>query len=217
MSLIPGLPNLPLGAATPAVATIASEALSSLLWQASQVPPAWGVFDSSGNQVVTPDSVIDFAHRPQSDIPTFPVQKGAFASYNKVILPFTLQLRFSKGGTESDRTQFLTDIENLYQSINLYTVITHERTYENVNLEYYEVTRRGARGAYFLTEVDLYFIQIQEVTPQYTTTAVQLPNSQSDAAQPTSNVGSVQPQNPDSQLASQGELAPESLPDPGLF
>lgn len=217
MPLIPGLPNLPHGAVPPGFASIASQALASLLWQASQLPPAWGVFDSNGNQVVTPDSVVDFSHRPQSEISNFPVQKGQFASYNKVVLPFMLQLRFAKAGTQADRSQFLSDIEALYQSINLYSVITPERTYNSVNLEYYEVTRRGARGAYFLTEVDLYFIQIQEVTAQYAQNAVQLPNAQSGAAQPVSNVGSVQPQNPDSQLATQGGLALSSPPDPSLF
>lgn len=206
-AFIPGLPTLPLGSATPIIATVASEALSSLLWQASQLPPSWGVFDSDGNQVVTPDSVLEFTHRPGSDIPTFPVQGGSFASYNKVILPYPLTLRFSKSGTQSDRTQFLTDIENLYQSIKLYSVVTPERTYSSVNLQNYEVTRRGARGAFFLTEVDLYFLQIIEVTPQYTTTAVQLPNAQSDAAQPVSNVGNVSPSTPDSGTTAMGDDA----------
>jgi hypothetical protein len=214
---IPGLPQLPPSAATPIIATIASEAISALLWQASQSPPAWGVFDDQGNQVVFPDSVLEFSHRQDSNISNFPVQEGQFASYNKVVLPYEVQLRFSKGGSQSDRTQFLQDIQNLWESIDLYTVVTPERTYPNMNLERYELTRRGPKGAYFLTEVDLYFLQIIPVTAQYTTTAVQLPNAQSAAAQPVSNVGSVQPQAPSSQQSQQGAAALSSLPDPALF
>lgn len=203
---IPGLPQLPLGAATPVVSLIASEAISSLLWQASQSPPAWGVFDANGNQVLEPDSVLEFSNRQEYEISDFPVQAGSFASYNKVIRPFQVQLRFSKGGTQDDRSSFLQALDALAASLDLYTITTPERVYLNVNLERYEVIRRGAKGAYFLTEVDAYFTQIIEVQPQYTTTPV-LPNSQSAAAQPTSNVGNVQPQTPSSQQTQDGQAA----------
>lgn len=218
-SLLPGVPQLPLGAATPGLATIASEAVSGLLWQASQVPPAWGVFDDQGNQVVSPDSVLDLTHRTESDLPTFPVQDGQFANYNKVAIPFTIMLRFAKGGSVDDRIAFLADIDGLYQSIELYTVVSPERTYQNLNLQYYEIRRRGPQGAYFLQEVDLYFKQILQVTAQYTTTPVQLPNSQSSSALPTSNVGAVNPQAPDSALSSTGNsaLSDESVPSPEVY
>lgn len=217
MSLqIPGVPLLPLGAAAPAVTLIASEAISSLLWQAAQSPPAWGVFDGQGNQVLFPDSVLEFSNRQEYEISNFPVQAGSFASYNKVIRPFEVQLRFSKAGTQDDRSAFLQALDALASSLDLYTITTPERVYLNVNLERYEVIRRGAKGAYFLTEVDAYFLQILEVQPQYTTTAVQLPNAQSDAAQPTSNVGNVQPQTPSSQETQDGQAAMASQ-SPGLY
>jgi hypothetical protein len=219
MSLpIPGIPQLPPSAATPVAATIASEAITGALWQASKMPPAWGVFDDDGNQVVFPDSVLEFSHRQEYEISNFPVQDGAFASYNKVIRPFEISLRFSKGGTLDDRAQFLSDIDDLAQSTDLYTVITPERIYDNVNLERYEVTRRGAQGAYFLTEVDLYFIEVIQVTAQFTTTALGLPYyqpgeplvlqyAQSPAAFPISNVGSVNPLTPTPQQLQMGDAA----------
>lgn len=208
MSLhIPGVPALPFGSPSPVVTVLASEAISSLLWQASQSPPAWGVFDNNDNQVLVPDSVLEFSNRQEYEISNFPVQAGSFASYNKVIQPFEVHLRFSKAGTQDDRSTFLQALDALAASLDLYYVTTPERVYRNVNLSRYEVVRRGANGAYFLTEVDAYFVQILEVQPQYSTTAVQLPNAQSEAAQPTSNVGAVQPQNPDTQLQQDGQLA----------
>jgi hypothetical protein len=227
VSLIPGIPQLNLGAATPVASTIASAAISSLLWQAAQSPPAWGVFDDDGNLVVTPDSVLEFTHRTRSEVSNFPVQAGSFASYNKVISPFNLVLRFAKGGTQSDRAQFLADIESLFQSIDLYTVIIPERSYANLNLEYYEVIRRGPKGAYFLTEVDLYFLQVIEVSPQYTTVnllplyqpgqPLVLQYAQSPAAQPVSNVGSIQPQVPTSQQVQDGNAALNSIVSPKFY
>jgi hypothetical protein len=203
----PGIPTLPPNAAFPVLTLIASEAISSLLWQASQIPPAWGVFDIFGNLVVEPDSVLEFSNRQEYEVSNFPVQAGSFASYNKVIRPFEITLRFSKGGSVNDRINFLESIAALAASLQLYTVHTPERTYTDVNLDRYEVSRRGAKGAYWLSEIDCYFVQIIQVQPQYTTTAIQLPNAQSAAAQPTSNVGTVQPQAPTSQQAQDGQSA----------
>lgn len=211
MSLFPGIPQLPPSAAVPVLTLLASEAVSSLLWHASQVPPAWGVFDARGNQVLFPDSVLEFSNRQEYELSNYPVQAGSFATYNKVIRPFEVQLRFSKSGTLSERADFLITIEALAASLELLTVATPENIYGNVNLERFEVTRRGAKGAYFLTEVDCWFVQIIEVQAQYTTTAVQLPNGP-DAAQPTSSVGTVQPQAPSSQVAQDGDAALASTP-----
>jgi len=58
----------------------------------------------------------------------------------------------------------------------------------------YEVTRRGARGAYFLSEVDLYFREIRTVTAAYTSTAVTTQNAQNPSAQSVTNTGNVQAQ-----------------------
>lgn len=218
MSLnLPGVPQLPPSSATPLVATIASAAISSTLWQASQAPPQWGVFDSDGNLVLSPDSVIDFTNRQEYEISTFPVQEGEFASYNKVIKPYEVYIRISKSGTLNDRTELLLALDNLVASTDLYTVATPEQNYDGVNLVRYEIARRGPKGAYFLTEVDLYFEYVIEVTPQYTGTAVQLPNSQSAAAQPTSNVGNVNPGTPSTQLSNVGTSALASIPAPQFF
>ena len=206
---IPGVPPLPAGVNLPQLSALATQAVSGLLWQASQSPPAWGVFDDQGNEVVVPDSVLEFTNRREFDISDFPVQAGSFASYNKVLRPREVQLRMSKGGTQDDRAGFLRQIDSLSESLDLYTITTPERVYLNMNLQRYEVIRRGARGAYFLTEVDLYFIEVLQVQAQYSSTPV-LPNSQSEAAQPTSNVGTVYPQSPDSQLQQDGELAMQS-------
>lgn len=194
------------------LASAASSLISGLLWQSAQVPPTWGVYDDNGDSVLSPDSVLEFSYRREFEISDFPVQNGAFASYNKVIKPFEIQLRFSKAGSQDDRANFLSDLEDLIPSTDLYTVITPEGTYTNCNPQRYEVTRRGAQGAFFLTEVDLYLIQIVQVTAQYTSTATNTQNAQNPSAQPTSNVGNVQPQNPDSQLLATGNIALAQTP-----
>jgi hypothetical protein len=219
MSTIPpilsGIPTLPPGVATGALALVTSAALSAagglqaFLWQSAQTPPAWGVFDANGNQVLFPDSVLDFTQRQEYDIANFPIQEGAFASYNKVIRPFEISVRFRKTANVLERQSFLQDIAGLSASLNLYTVRTPEAQYGNVNLERYEVIRHGARHAYAL-EVDCYFVQILQVTPQYTNTAVTLPNATPASAQPTDSVGNLYLVPPTTQQAQLGTGALES-------
>ena len=207
---VPDLPGVPAVPRPPGyvntVLALASNQITSLLGQSAQVQTTWGIFDSNGNQVVTPDSVVDFDNRNEWEVSSFPVQQGAFASYNKVIVPFEVSVRMTKGGTQDDRTMFLQQIAGIAGDTNLYTIMTPEQTYQNVNITRYENTRRGAGGAFFL-DVDVYFIQINQVTAQYqSSSSPQNTNGTSNAtdptAQPAVNSGNVQPQTPDSQTES---------------
>ena len=203
---VPPVPRLP-GVAVSAGLTIASGAISALLGQSAQKQNLWGIFDSTMTPVLDPDSVLEFSHRKQRSVSDFPIVKGSFASYNKIDLPFEIQVRISKGSRSADRKTLLNQLQALVESIDLYTIVTPEQKYENCNLEHYEVARTSAKDAYFLTQVDLTFIQIIQSTAQYTNTPVNTSNAQSSAALPVTNQGTVQPQTPSGNVASLGQSA----------
>jgi len=196
----PGVPQLlrsatalPIASAPP----VLPPAQNGVLWQAAQGDPVWGVFDSDNVPVLAPDSIIDFSNRKQFRVSDFPVQQGQFASYNKVALPFEIAIKMTSGGTVSDRTQFLNDVEFVAASTDMYTIVTPEKTYLNCNATHYEVTRRGRDGAYFLDDVEMHFRQIIEVVAQYSTVTTQpTQNAKNPAAVPATNGGQVQPQKP---------------------
>lgn len=142
-------------------------------------------------KVVDPDSILDFGYRNEVDIPDFPIQNGAFANYNRVNLPYEASVRLSKGGSEQDRRNFLNQIDVLMNSLELYQIVTPERTYVDVNPVRFEVMRRGANAAYFLTEVDLFFREIRTVTAVYTRTSITTQNAQNPSAQGAQNQGTV--------------------------
>ena len=123
----------------------------------------------------------------------FPVQNGAFASYDKVIVPSEFSVRMTKGGSKTDRKNFLDEIDTAANSLQLYKILTPERTYLDVNITRYEVTRRGTQGAFFLAEVDIYFMQIRQVSAQYTSASAATQNAQQPGAQPSTSQGLVQP------------------------
>jgi hypothetical protein len=129
------------------------------------------------------------------------VQQGQFADYNKVSQPAEIRLRMVKVGSVQDRTTFLLQYKALLQSIALYNIIVPEGSYDGFNCSRGEIVRRGAQGAFMLTEVDLFFTEIAEISPQYTNTGVYLPDAQSTSAQPVANQGNVLPQAPSSAYA----------------
>ena len=143
--------------------------------------------------VVTPDSIRDFGYSNQWNIATAPTQNGAFMDYNRVNNPFEVTLRMTKGGTERDRQNFLNQIEAL-DNIQLYDVITPEKTYYGVSLMRYEVQRQGEKGAFWLSEVDLTFREVRIVTVQYSRTSIAQPVDPS-ASNPQNN-GTQQAQTP---------------------
>lgn len=220
---LPGVPQLvrsntfPAGP-PPGLGTVAQ--VARLLWDAINGAPKWGIFksqnvvDGAGQFIpgqtklvptVVPDNIIEFGFKQDWNVSDFPVQAGGFASYNKVNNPFEISLRLTKGGSESDRTDFLNQIDAIAGTLELYQILTPERTYSNVNVTRYEVSRRGAKGAYWLSEVDIYFREVRTVDAQYSNTAANTLNAQDPSARPTTNNGTTQ-----FQFAAPGIPAPSS-------
>lgn len=209
---------------------IATSAIRGRLWQSAQLQPKWGIFkngvtpdvsrrrrlvefppitgrprEDASNAAIIPDNIMALDNRNEARVADFPVQAGAFAAYNKVNVPYELTVRLTKGGSVDDRARFLASIEAAFRSLDLYYVLTPERTYLDVNLTRYEVTRRGVNGAYFLTEVDVFFREIRQVAAQYSTSVAATRNAQEPSARPSVSQGVVQPQ-----------PVPESLSEDGF-
>ncbi len=191
---LPGVPQLARAATFVdlILPALGKSAPAGVLWKASQSQPTWGILDINGVPVLVPDSFLAFDNRNEWKVSDFPVQQGSFASYNKVQIPFEITLRMTKGGSLSDREQFLNVLDDIAGDTNLYNILTPERTYLNVNITRTEVTRRGPQGAYFLAEVDIYFRQIRQVSAQYSAGSVPTANAQNPPAVPAVNQGLVQ-------------------------
>lgn len=224
---VPRLPGVPQLLRSPSFPPnpgpiLGTAAALGALWRALFTKSKWGVFkqkppvapDESGIETVTvvgeslpvivPDSILDFGYRSDFDVADYPLQDGAFAAYNKVNLPYEASIRMSKGGSEEDRRKFLQQCEDILRTTTLYQIVTPERTYTDVNPIRFEVTRRGANGAYFLTEVDLYFREIRTVVAQYTNTSTATQNARNPSAQPVDNRGTVAAEQPAQQPAITG-------------
>ena len=222
---LPGVPQLArqpvaaLAAEVPGIIrTLQVQAMPGVLVQSVKAAPVWGVFDSSGAQVIAPDSIMSFNQRSEWRVSDYPVQNGAFASYDKVIVPTEILFRMVKGGSLQDRQTFMADCEFVAAALTLYTIITPEQTYQNMNPIRFEVNRVEVKGAFFI-EAEMYFRQINQTDAQYsstTTAAANTANAQNPAAVPPSSLGIVQPISVPTAVQSAIESVIGPSPFPGL-
>lgn len=203
---LPGVPAIPRSLASLVIGNVNTPVLlgqiSNVLGLANLLNPlpVWGIFDSEKKRVLEPDSVVDLTQRADSKVSNFPVQAGAFATYNKVANANEAVVRFTKGGSQDARAKFLKDSETLIKSLSLFSVVTPEMTYTNMNAQRFELSRRSSAGAYFI-DLEMFFVEVRQVQPQYSTTTGQpldVPNppitsSQNPAAVSSTSKGLQQP------------------------
>lgn len=116
--------------------------------------PQWGLY-LNGEPVVVADNVVAFGFKKSARISKYPQEQGAFASYNKVSTPATPTLKYSTGGSISDRQAFLASIEPLIDDLNLYDVVTPEVTYSGYNVVDYDYPRTADRAGLITVEIRL--------------------------------------------------------------
>jgi hypothetical protein len=219
---LPGVPNLQrpiaaLAATLPGIiASLQVQAPPGFLVQASKATPVWGVFDSSGNLAIAPQSIAAFGMRSEWRISDYPVQDGTFASYDKVTVPREIMVRMMIGKTLQDRVAFELACETVAASLDTYTIITPEKSYQNMNCLRHEVNRVETKGAYFI-EAEMYFRQVNPVNAQYSTATAAAANTANAApasAIPASSLGIVQPTTTGTpiQSAITSVLGPSPLP-----
>lgn len=186
---LPGVPQLPRSLAVPVAAILTHISADNFgLFSVTQ-QPGWGVYDDGGSQVAVADSFVDFEHAKDWRISDYPVEEGAFESYNKVETPYNERVTFAKGGTDADRSDFLDAIAAAVESFDLFSVVTPEVTYVGANLVHYDYRRTSRNGVTLL----IVEIGIREVRVTATTTFTKT-KSPSGAAQ--QNGGTVQTQQP---------------------
>lgn len=146
----------------------------------------WGIF-LNGEQVLDYDNVVSFGHRQDFPVSDYPVEDGGFQSYDKVQLPFGIRVRVSAGGSDARRQAFLSSIDAVMNTLDLYDVVTPEAVYPSCNFVHRDVERTATDGAGLIT-VDLHLTEIR-ITATATFNDTQAPPTASQQ-----NIGNVQAQ-----------------------
>jgi hypothetical protein len=154
MTSASGLPALPAGVNVFSGAVLlVADAISIAPTSVSQ----WGIF-LDGEAVVVADNVTAFSFKKSSRISKYPQEQGAFASYNKVAVPFEPKIKFSTGGSIEDKANFIASVDAISGDLNLYTVVTPEVSYASCNVVDYDYDRNHGNAG--LLEIDVWLEQV---------------------------------------------------------
>lgn len=123
---------------------------------------------------------VDYAKEMR--ISDFPVEKGGFASYNKVEMPGEPRVTLMLDGSVDDRTALLALLDYAAKSTNLYNVVTPEAVYTNCTIQRYGYQRAAAKGANMLI-IDVTLKEIRQVSAAYTVQQISKPQNPSAAPQ----------------------------------
>lgn len=153
---LPGLPDIQLAdlSALPASLTTALTADDPAVLAALGSAP-WGIY-SGGLPVVVADTVAEVGYSKGYTISDFPVEQGAFASFDSVEQPFEGRVRLATGGSAAARQVLIDSVETVLGDLNTYDLVTPDRIYINAN-----VTREEyKRSTPSLLEID---VGVQEI------------------------------------------------------
>jgi hypothetical protein len=181
---VPGVPSVLFASAVSQALTFLTQDAVGIFTGLSQQQP-WGIY-LGGSPVVLADNVVSFDLRKQWAISDYPVEQGAFASYNKVFIPFDGRFKFTAGGSDAKCQALLTSIDAIAGDLNLYTIVTPIAIYPSVNITHYDYSQTATNGVGLLS-VDVWTEEVRE------TGAQAMSNTASPTAASQVNGGTVQP------------------------
>lgn len=182
---VPALLRVPQAAAGIAIGS----ALVNLL---DLLAPRWGIYTADGAVALEPDNFLDVGYVNASNLSTYPQEQGAFASYNKVQTPRSCSVIVSKGGTKKAMADFATTLESLQASMNLFTVVTPSRSYENMNVDRCEYRRSSSSGAGIIVAT-IHFTEIRQASAVFLQNGSISASNAPASALPAANNGQTYP------------------------
>jgi hypothetical protein len=212
---LPGVPALPRSPKFPPIVGAGLGLLQEMLWRSFQVQIRWGIWDSKGKPLGDPSkftgligSALEAAglgstlstgsvdYFKETRVSDFPLERGSFASYNKVETAAAPQVVLCMQGSEKNRRTFLEAIDKACKSTDLYSVVTPELPYIDYTVERYNYARHNSMGATLLI-VEITLKEVRQVSALYTTSNKgQVDKPKEAGATPQADNGKVQAQTP---------------------
>jgi hypothetical protein len=152
--------------------------------------PQWGLY-SGGSPIISADTIVSFEYKKDYIMSDYPVEEGGFDSFDKVEIPYDVRVKYTSGGSESNRAALLASIAAIVGDLNFYQVVTPEAVYVNANVKHYDYTRTAINGLGLLT-VEVWCEEVRVASGAGTG----LTNTVSPTAASQTNGGTVQPTNP---------------------
>jgi len=142
----------------------------------------WGVFDSTGEQIIVADTFFELNQSSASKVSTFLIEEGTFANYNKVDQSDETTIVMIKTGSPSELGDYISEVEKLKLSLDIVSIVMPERTLKSRNLESYSYDRRNSDGTNSIV-FRLNFIEVREVSLTFSTRTIPAASTMQDRGQ----------------------------------
>ena len=159
--------------------------------------PQWGLY-LDGASVISADTIIAFDHKQEWILADYPLERGAFESYDKVQVPFDVRLIFIAGGSLANREALLASVTAIAGDLNVYDAVMPEKVFQNVNVTHFDFRRTTQNGVGILS-VAVWCQEVRETTSSAGTSSPSATGGVGDTASPSGadpvNNGTVQATN----------------------
>jgi Dit-like phage tail protein len=178
--------------------------------QVAKSSSPWGVFDSNGNPVFDVDTFLGIDDDEKSKVSDFPVEEGAFASYNKVQHPYILKVRMAVGGDVARMTSFINALSDAKTSTELYIVATPATTFQSASLDSFSYKQEAHKGADMIV-AEISFKEIRIVSTAYTNATLPPSKIKNKSASDKKDDGKQQPAKPSDWKITEGKSGAEAV------
>ena len=158
---VPNAPGVPAVAFTDdAISAGVALLTADLLISGQFLGTQWGLFQN-GSPIIVADSVSTVDFKEEWSISDHPVERGAFASYDKVAIPYDFRIRYT-AGSFAQRAALIASIAAVAGTTAIFDAVEPEAVHPSVTLSHYDY-RRTARSGLGLLQVDVWCLWVQQV------------------------------------------------------
>jgi hypothetical protein len=122
----------------------------------------WAIYATgTSNVAIQPDSFLGIEMRGEARISDYPVEQGAFDTYNKVQVPREIRLKLACSNDAMARGDFLEQLESMKESIDIYDISTPDQLYQSFTLTHFDYSRRSTNGVSLIV-ADCWFEEVRQ-------------------------------------------------------
>lgn len=154
----------------------------------------WAIYNAgTSKSAILPDSFSALEFRGEARICNYPLEKGAFSSYNKVKLPYSLRLQLVCQNDQMSRHDFLRQLGNMRNSTDRFDIASPDGLYQNVTLTRYDYKRTSRNGATMIIAEVVFEYVNETASASYSASQTQNPvvSSNSPSAASPKNTGTA--------------------------
>lgn len=210
---VPGVPDLirKSGDLAPVVRG-ALGIIQGSFWNALKGTQLWGIYEAGSTEAMfgnpsgkTPKqlyfsfltkqdfqvSVLSIDLGADSMVSDFPVERGSFANYNKVLRPKMIRVSYAVNGSNTEKADFLNALEDARDNTTLFDVLTPEKHYHDYTISSFNYSRSADSGSNLMI-FDIVLNEIRQVQAAYFTNAPEV--LQDTATSPVENTAPLNPE-----------------------